>query len=126
MSFSSSIRLTTACAVALALSAVASPGLTNEAQSQRQIQGQQAMPTQLDARVFRALSVEAPPPGAARIVMPCDTDAVARRSFERSVGQAPVFVTAEQAIQARDRGEVWTAPRCMTDSELARLRDMLR
>lgn len=126
MTFSSSIRLTTACAMALALSAVASPGLADGAQAQRQIQGQQATAPQLDARVFRALSVEAPPPGAARIVMPCDTDAVARRSFERSVGQPPIFVTAEQALQARDRGEVWSVPRCMTDRELARLSEMLR
>jgi len=126
MSLASSIRLTTACALALSLAALASPGLTNEVPSQRQIQGQQVLAPQLPASVFRALSVEAPPPGAARIVMPCDTDAVARRSFERRVGQPPVFVTAEQALEARDRREVWTTPRCMTDGELARLSERLR
>lgn len=115
MSFSSSLRVTAAIAVALA--AVAAPALAQ----------QRAAPAaQFDARVYRAMSVEAPPPGALRIVMPCETGAVARRAFERRFGQTPVFVTADEALQARDRGETWSAPRCMTEREHARLSEMLR
>ena len=58
---------------------------------------------------------------AAREVMVCGADAVTRRAFAREHGSAPVFVTAEDVLQARTSGEAWSAPRCMTDAEHARL-----
>lgn len=61
------------------------------------------------------------PNGAERVVMICETDAATRRAFRREHGQAPQFVTAEQALQARATGQVWAAPRCMSAREHARL-----
>lgn len=61
------------------------------------------------------------PDGAQRVVMMCDHDAATRRAFRREHGQAPQFVTAEQALQARSTGQAWAAPRCMSAREHARL-----
>ncbi|MCA3699353.1 hypothetical protein [Brevundimonas sp.] len=61
------------------------------------------------------------PDGAERVVMICEQDAATRRAFRREHGQAPAFVTAEQALQARSTGQVWAAPRCMTAREHTRL-----
>lgn len=61
------------------------------------------------------------PEGAERVVMICEQDAATRRAFRREHGQAPAFVTAEQALQARSTGQVWDAPRCMTAREHTRL-----
>ena len=70
----------------------------------------------------------AAPPGsetraAARpqAVMWCESGAIARRDYERQYGQAPVFMTADQVLSAKRRGETWSAPRCMTSREHARL-----
>lgn len=112
-----SFSLSSALAAALAVAAVAAPAVAQQ---------RAPAPQQFGAQVYRTLSVEAPPPGAVRIVMPCESGAVARRNFERRFGEAPTFVTADQALQARDRGETWSTPRCMTDREHARLSDLLR
>lgn len=61
------------------------------------------------------------PAGAQRVVMICGTDAATRTAFRREHGGAPVFVTADQALQARATGEVWSAPRCMSAREHGRL-----
>jgi len=61
------------------------------------------------------------PDGAQRVVMMCDSDAATRRAFRREHGAAPVFVTADEALQARSTGQTWAAPRCMNAREHARL-----
>ncbi len=61
------------------------------------------------------------PDGAQRVVMQCDSDDATRRAFRREHGAAPVFVTADEALQARSTGQTWSAPRCMSAREHARL-----
>lgn len=58
-----------------------------------------------------------------RAVMICDTDAATRRAFTREHGAAPVFITAEEAMRVRPSDPAWSAPRCITEREHARLRD---
>lgn len=53
-------------------------------------------------------------------VMICAEDASTRASFEREYGERPVFVSAQDLLAARDAGERWEAPRCMTEREYAR------
>ncbi len=65
------------------------------------------------------------PAGAQRVVMMCENDAATRSAFRREHGTPPAFVTADQALQARSRGETWSAPRCMTAREHARLTQTL-
>lgn len=60
---------------------------------------------------------------ADRPVLICDTDAATRRSFTREHGAAPVFITAEDALRVRPSDPAWSAPRCMTEREYAKLRD---
>ncbi len=61
------------------------------------------------------------PIGAQRVVMMCVNDAATRSAFRREHGATPVFVTADQALQARATGEAWSAPRCMNAREHGRL-----
>lgn len=61
------------------------------------------------------------PEGAQRVVMLCDSNMATRSAYRRDFGTRPVFVTADQALQARATGEVWAAPRCMTVREHTRL-----
>jgi predicted dehydrogenase len=65
-------------------------------------------------------------PTPVRAVMSCDTDARLVRAFRREHGSAPVFMTADQVLRARESGERWTAPRCMTEREHARLGRLLQ
>lgn len=58
-----------------------------------------------------------------RAVLICDTDAATRRAFVRDHGAAPVFITAREARSVRPSDPAWSAPRCMTAREHARLRD---
>lgn len=58
-----------------------------------------------------------------RAVLICDTDAATRRAFTREHGAAPVFITAEEALRVRPSDPAWSAPRCITEREHARLRD---
>lgn len=96
-------RFTTFAAVVALAASAAAPAFAQQ---------QQRLPTEA-------------PAGAQRVVMMCDTDAATRSAFRREHGSAPAFVTAEQALQARSRGETWQAPRCMTAREHARLQQTL-
>lgn len=93
--------------------------------------------TTIAAVVALAASVAAPalaqqnrlpseaPAGAQRVVMMCTNDAATRSAFRREHGAPPTFVTADQVLQARARGEAWSAPRCMNTREHGRLTQTL-
>lgn len=53
-----------------------------------------------------------------KAVMVCGQDALTARSFERTYGERPTFMTAREVLAA-DKG--WTAPRCMSEREYAEL-----
>ncbi|HEV7227089.1 hypothetical protein [Brevundimonas sp.] len=53
-----------------------------------------------------------------KAVMVCGQDAATARSYERTYGERPVFMTARQVLEA-DAG--WQAPRCMSEREYAEL-----
>ena len=91
-------RLTTLAAVATLAASVAAPALAHQ--------------TRFPAEA---------PAGAQRVVMMCTNDAATRSAFRREHGAPPAFVTADQALQARAAGEVWSTPRCMTAREHGRL-----
>lgn len=59
-------------------------------------------------------------PPAERVVYVCDASQVTTRSFEREYGEQR-FVTAQEALKAAEKKEAWSAPRCMTRAEYARL-----
>ncbi len=61
------------------------------------------------------------PAGAQRVVMLCDADVSTRSAYRRDFGTRAVFVTADQALQARATGQTWATPRCMTAREHGRL-----
>lgn len=60
---------------------------------------------------------------AVRAVLICSTDAASRRAFAREYGAAPVFITARDVAGVRPSEPAWSAPRCMTEVEHAKLRD---
>ena len=95
-------RFTTLAAVAALAVSIAAPALAQQSR----------------------LSIEVPA-GAQRVVMMCSNDAATRSAFRREHGTPPAFVTADQALQARATGETWSAPRCMTAREHARLTQTL-
>lgn len=64
---------------------------------------------------------EAARPAALRAVMACKTDTATRRAYRREIGAAPVFVTAQEALAARQNGQRWATPRCMTEHQYNRL-----
>jgi hypothetical protein len=53
-----------------------------------------------------------------KAVMVCGQDAMTARSYERTYGERPTFMTARQVLEA-DKG--WDAPRCMSEREYAEL-----
>lgn len=55
---------------------------------------------------------------SARVLYVCDRSDLTRRGFAREFGSAE-FVTADGATA---RGEAWSAPRCITRSEMMRLK----
>lgn len=67
-----------------------------------------------------AEAADSPAAQPQRAVMICATDAATRSSFAREYGQAPVYITAREALAAKDRGQTWSTPRCMTEREHAR------
>ncbi len=62
----------------------------------------------------------------ARAVLICERDTASRRAFAREYGATPVFITAREAVGVRPSEPAWSAPRCMTEIEHARLRDATR
>ena len=78
--------------------------------------------TTLAAVATLAASVAAPALAhQTRFPAECTNDAATRSAFRREHGAPPAFVTADQALQARAAGEVWSTPRCMTAREHGRL-----
>lgn len=67
-----------------------------------------------------------PDPRVERVAYICANDETTRSAFEREYGQAPVFVTAEEALAASSVGEQWATPRCMTEAQHERLEQMRR
>ncbi len=63
-------------------------------------------------------------PAAPRAVYVCASDATTARSFEQRHGVRPTFVSANEARAAAANGERWATPRCMTEREERRLRDL--
>lgn len=59
----------------------------------------------------------------ARAVLICERDAASRRAFAREYGATPIFITAREAAAVRPSEPAWTAPRCMTETEYAKLRE---
>ena len=53
-----------------------------------------------------------------KAVMVCAQDGLTARSYERTYGERPTFMTARQVLET---GESWSAPRCMTEREYAQL-----
>ena len=96
-------RFLTPALIVAALAAAATPSLAQ----QRSAQQAQARET---AR-----------PAALRAVMACKTDTATRRAYQREFGAAPVFVTAQEAVAARENGQRWSTPRCMTEHQYNRL-----
>ncbi|NBB65624.1 hypothetical protein GVN18_40890 [Pseudomonas sp. ODNR1LW] len=93
-------RFVSPALIAVALSAVAVPSF---AQSVR-------------AETARNAKVQA--------VMVCASDTATRRAYQREFGAEPVFVTAQEAVEARQAGRQWSAPRCMTQRQYDRLISM--
>ena len=58
-----------------------------------------------------------------RAVLICARDAASRRAFAREHGAQPVFVTAREVAALRPSDPAWSAPRCMTEQEHARLKE---
>ena len=107
----------------LSLATVAALSMALPAFAQNQTQ-RTAQPARAEAQVWRTSSIDVPT-DAPRVVLVCEQGAIARRNFERRFGQEPMFITADQALAARDRNEVWSAPRCMTQRQLDRLTERL-
>jgi len=60
------------------------------------------------------------PPSAARVLYICSDTLEAQREFEAQFGSAR-YVSAKRALQAVNRAETWSTPRCITPSEHKRL-----
>lgn len=88
-------RFLTPALIVAALAAAASPGLAQSPRTER-------------AAVLQS-------------VMVCGTDAASRLAYQRDNGVTPTFVTAQQAVAARQSGQRWAAPRCMTAHQYDRL-----
>lgn len=89
------IRFATPALIALTFAAAAAPVLAEQPRTERAV--------------------------ARQSVMICRTDVATRRAYEREHGVSPVFVTARETVAAREAGEAWSRPRCMTEREYNRL-----
>lgn len=101
-------RFLTPALIVAALAAAATPSLAQQSLAQ------QSLAQQTQAR-------ETVRPAALRAVMACKTDTATRRAYQREFGAAPVFVTAQEAVAARENGQRWATPRCMTEHQYNRL-----
>lgn len=90
-------RFLTPALIVAALAAAASPSLA-----------QSSTPRAERAAVLQSVRV-------------CGTDAASRLAYQRDNGVTPTFVTAQQAVAARQSGQRWAAPRCMTAHQYDRL-----
>ncbi|OGN50883.1 MAG: hypothetical protein A2352_05865 [Caulobacterales bacterium RIFOXYB1_FULL_67_16] len=72
----------------------------------------------------QASRAEAPRTAKVQAVMVCASDTATRRAYQREFGAEPVFVTAQEAVEARQAGHQWSAPRCMTQRQYDRLISM--
>ena len=73
-------------------------------------------PREVSPRTLRAETL--------RSVMVCASDIEARRTYQQAYGAPPAFVTAQEAVEARQAGHQWSAPRCMTQRQYDRLISM--
>lgn len=101
-------RFLTPALIVAALAAAATPSLAQQSLAQQSLD-QQTQPR------------ETVRPAALRAVMACKTDTATRRAYQREFGAAPVFVTAQEAVAARENGQRWSTPRCMTEHQYNRL-----
>lgn len=101
-------RFLTPALIVAALAAAATPSLA-----------QQSLAQQRPAQQTQAR--ETVSPAALRAVMACKTDTATRSAYQREFGAAPVFVTAQEAVAARENGQRWSTPRCMTEHQYNRL-----
>lgn len=101
-------RFLTPALIVAALAAAATPSLAQQSPAQQSL----AQQTQTRETVS---------PAALRAVMACKTDTATRRAYQREFGAAPVFVTAQEAVAARQNGQRWSTPRCMTEHQYNRL-----
>ncbi|WP_426022222.1 hypothetical protein [Brevundimonas sp. PWP3-1b1] len=106
-------RFLTPALIAAALAAAATPSLAQQSLAQQGL-AHQSPAQQTQAR-------ETVSPAALRAVMACKTDTATRRAYQREFGAAPVFVTAQEAVAARQNGQRWSTPRCMTEHQYNRL-----
>ena len=97
------MNATRALAVAAAVGMALSAALPAAAQQQTRAAGDRADP--------------------GRAVLICARDAASRRAFAREHGAQPVFITAREVASLRPSDPAWTAPRCMTEQEYARLKE---
>ena len=72
--------------------------------------------TALAAAASPSLAVTADP--VTKQVMVCREDSLTARSYERTYGERPTFMTARDVLTAE---QGWAAPRCMTEREYAEL-----
>ncbi|CAN5136938.1 hypothetical protein BH09PSE1_BH09PSE1_24860 [soil metagenome] len=64
-------------------------------------------------------------PTARIVVSLCERDPLTQAAFRSQHGANPVFVTADQVVNARAAGERWSEARCMTASQHQQLTQRL-
>jgi|GEM_PF-3031928 len=77
----------------------------------------------VSAQTTQPTSAQAAGAAVHRPLLVCDTSAATRQAFASEHGAA-VYMTAEQITAAAAAGERWATPRCVSDAELARYRQM--
>jgi len=60
------------------------------------------------------------------LVSVCERDALTQAAFRRNYGPNPVYVSADQVLNAQASGERWSTPRCMSAGEHRRLAQLTR
>ena len=57
-------------------------------------------------------------------LMICARDDASKRAFKREYGRA-IYVSADEVMASRGDGARWSTPRCITPTEVARLRRLM-